>query len=256
MLVVVCIYVKIMSNNYLFDIHCHILYGVDDGAKTLEQSDKMLSIAYSQGIRKIILTPHFNKRIWDVDDETVKARYAQLVQLVRDKYQGMELYLGCEVFYHGNTLEELEKGVIPTMAGSRYVLVEFDTSVRYEILSHAVMGIIQNDYIPIIAHAERYECLLKDVDRVYELKGFGALIQVNASGVMGDHGRLEKKFIKNLLKKQQVNFIATDAHRDDKRAPMIKDCASYVTKKYGYDYARKIFSVYPECVVTNTDIEE
>ncbi len=240
----------------LTDVHCHILFGVDDGSKSLEQSNKMLGIAYNEGIRTIILTPHYNKRVWGFDVNVWQERYDALVKLAGENYPGLRIYIGCEIYYHSDTIEELNAGKIPTMAGGKYVLVEFDTSISYRRLAEAVMGIMQSDHIPIIAHVERYECILEDPDRVEELKDFGAYIQVNVSGVMGNHGRLEKKCIKKLLKKELVNFIATDAHRDDKRAPYIRDCADYVTKKYGYEYAERIFRINPRCVITNNYIEE
>ena len=245
-----------MKELKICDIHNHILFGVDDGSKSLEQSNRMLGIAYEEGIRAIILTPHYNKRIWDVDKATYQQRYQQLLTLAQERYPGMKLFLGGEIFYHSNTLEDLESGVIPTMAGGKYILMEFDTNVSSRRLTHAVMEIIQNDYIPIIAHVERYECVLKDIDLIDELKELGAYIQVNVSGVMGDHGKLEKRCIKKLLKQGLVDFVATDAHRDDKRAPHIKDCVRYIAKKYGENYAERIFYYNPACVITNNYIEE
>ncbi len=245
-----------MNQLKICDIHNHILYGVDDGSKTMEQSNRMLAIAYEEGIRAIILTPHYNKRIWEPDMAVWQERYQQLKQVAHENYPDLKIFLGGEIFYNSGTLEDLEAGRVPTMAGGRYILMEFDTNVSRERLTHAVMEIIQNAYIPIVAHVERYECVLKDIDLIYELKELGAYIQVNVSGVMGTHGKLEKKCIKKLLKQGLVDFIATDAHRDDKRAPHIKDCVQHIVKKYGEEYAHRIFYYHPACVITNKDIEE
>ncbi len=185
-----------------------------------------------------------------------KERYGQLLQMAELSFPGLSLYMGGEIFYRTDTVSELISHKIPTMVGGRYVLLEFDVSISYGKITQAIMEVIQNEYIPIIAHVERYECLLGYVDRICELKELGAYIQVNVSGVMGEHGKPEKKFIKKLLKREMINFVATDAHRDDKRAPYIKDCCRYIEKKYGYDYAKRIFSDNPACIISNRFIEE
>lgn len=237
-------------------MHCHIMWGVDDGSKSEEQSRRMLRIGYDEGIRHIIVTPHYNKRFWDIPPDELKRSYMALGKLVQEEFPGVSLHLGTEIFYNDNTLEDLEAGRIPTMAGSKYVLVEFMTSISYRRIKNAVTGIQNLDYIPIIAHVERYECLLKEPELIEELIERGAYIQVNASSIIGDNGRTAKKMIKTLLKTDCVHFVGTDAHRDDKRAPKIADAYIYVTKKFGADVARRIFVDNPQCIIDNMYIEE
>lgn len=244
-----------MSDIRICDLHCHILYGVDDGAKSEEQSNKMLDIAYEEGVRKIILTPHYNRRIWNVNDAVIRERYHSLVSQTKQRHPDLDLYLGRELYYCSDSMEELQTGNVTTMAGSSYVLVEFDTSIRLGDLTQAVMEVVQYGYIPILAHVERYECILDDFSRIYQLKELGAYIQVNASGVMGEYGRLEKKCVKKLLKNGLVDFVATDAHRDNKRTPHIKKCVQYIEKKYGLEYARRIFEYNPTWVIENKSLE-
>lgn len=240
----------------IYDIHCHIIYNVDDGSKSIEQSESMLQIAYNEGIRNIILTPHYNKRYWDVPQEVIESHYKKLVEIAENKYDDLKLYLGTEIFYSEGTLEELDQKVIPTMAGSKYVLIEFMTDIPYKKLKKAVMNILQRDYIPIVAHVERYECIFAEPWLVEELIDLGAYIQVNAESVTGKRGYTVKKMIKGLLKGGCVHFIATDAHRDDKRQPFLKDAYVYVAKKFGLDVADRIFKENPEHVVKDEYIEE
>ena len=240
----------------IFDIHCHIVCGVDDGSKNIEQSGRMLRIGYEEGIRHIIATPHYNKRFWDISKEELMSAYNALANVINKEYDDVTLHLGSEIFYNDNTFEDLEAGRIPTLAGSRYVLVEFMTSISYRQIKNAVTGIQQRDYIPIIAHVERYECLLKEPWLIEELIELGAYIQVNASSVTGENGRTAKKMVKTLLKSGEVHFIASDAHRDDKRAPKLKDAYIYVAKKFGENVARKIFVENPQCIIDNMYIEE
>lgn len=240
----------------IVDVHCHIMYDVDDGSKNLDMSKGMIDIAYEEGIRGIILTPHYNKRFWTVSKDKYIETYRQIEAVVADMYPDMKIYMGCEIFYGEDTFDELEKGLIPTMAEGKYVLVEFMTTTSYKVIKKAIMGIQQRDYIPIIAHVERYDCLVEDIELVEELVELGAYIQVNASTIDGTHGKSGKKMAKNLLKRQLVHFVGTDAHRDDMRTPRIKDAYRYVQKKFGEELADRIFVENPQYIINNTYIEE
>lgn len=239
----------------LYDIHNHSIFGVDDGSKSMDMSLAMMDIAYEEGIRGIILTPHYNKRIWDVDGETIEAVYKQLTEKVNEKYPDMQLYLGCEIYYNQETEGDLAEGRISSMAGSKYILIEFNTSESYRRIKQAVVEALQNDYLPIIAHVERYECIMKDASLIGELIDQGAYIQVNAKTIDGENGRAAKKLAKGLLKQHLVHFVGTDAHRDSGRAPYIQNSYKYVAKKFGHDYAQEIYVYNPQSVIANEYIE-
>lgn len=240
----------------IFDIHCHIMFGVDDGAKSREQSERMLEMAYSEGIRNIILTPHYGSRAYDVSRETILERFAELKALALDMYGDMNIYMGNELQYSDKTAEDLKSGTAFTMADSRFVLVEFSIAISYDRIRQAVMELMQYGYIPILAHVERYDSLIRNSEYIAELSDMGACIQVNASSVIGKNGRKTEKMVAKLLKREKVDFIATDAHRDDKRAPEIKSCVDRVIKKYGQSYAERLFIRNPHCIIDNKYIEE
>ena len=95
-------------------------------------------------------------------------------------------------------------------------------------------------YRPVIAHVERYLNILQDIALLTDIKKMGALLQVNAASVVGDNGRPIKKDVKELLKRHLVDFVATDAHSDGRRAPYMQKCASVLYKKYGREYAEAL----------------
>ena len=106
----------------LTDIHCHILPGIDDGAANGKMTVSMLRKAYAEGVRRIIVTPHYRRGMFEPPMDKVYKRYLQ----VRKKASeigafGIEVYLGCEYHRHSDMAEVLESGRRPTMAGSRYV---------------------------------------------------------------------------------------------------------------------------------------
>ena len=238
------------------DIHCHILFGVDDGSKSFAQSRNMLKIACDEGIREIIATPHYNPGRWAFDSEHIKKCLQELNECAVEINPEMKIHLGSEVFFCQDTLDDLTLEKIPTMANSRYVLLEFMPSVSYRKIQTAVLQVHQCDKIPIIAHVERYDCLLEDNNLISDLIELGAYIQVNASSVTGENGRTAKHMVRELLKYHEVHFIATDAHRDDIRSPRMRECAEYVAKKYGLEYANRIFYDNPYCIIENKLIEE
>ena len=132
-----------------------------------------------------------------------------------------------------------------TLAGSSYVLLEFSPSVELSTIHRAISDAFIEGLTPIIAHFERYKCLIDKIARCEEVVNMGALLQTNASSVIcskgGMVGSREKKIIKKLMKKQLISFVASDAHEDECRTPRLKECYQYVSKKFGKDYAQKIF---------------
>lgn len=240
----------------VWDIHNHILFGVDDGAHSLNQALRMLDIAYEEGIKNIILTPHSHPRFKKANVARFREAYRELEAEVKKRYEGLRLYLGCEVYYGDRTLEKLKEGSAIPMADSRYVLLEFDTYDPIEKLKKAVTEMLSNKYKPILAHIERYDCLLDNPEEVDSLIDMGAYIQINAGSVMGNSGLGIKRYTRKLLKGQKVHFIGTDAHKDDRRTPHISKCVRYVGKKYGADYADRVFIKNPQAIINNQEIEE
>lgn len=239
----------------LWDIHTHILYGVDDGSKNEKMSMDMLALAWEEGITDMILTPHYNPARW----EFAPARHQEIIRhleaLCEERGIDIRFHLGCEMMWSSDCKDAMMRGEVQPMAGSDYMLVEFRPQTEFRVLRDAVQTIIQCGYNPIVAHVERYEAILSEPGRVEELRDLGALIQVNAGSIMGDFGKDTKKVARQLLKWEEVDFIATDAHRETGRAPYIQECAAYITKKFGESYAQRIFRDNPADVADNNQIE-
>lgn len=224
----------------LIDAHSHFLYHVDDGPRDKETSFAMLQTAKEEGIGTIMITSHYHPEKCDMDYDVLKQRFEQFQSEANQMFPDINLVLGREVFYSYDFLEELEAGKKFTMADSRYILIEFDPFTEYAYLYQALNDVIQTGYTPIIAHIERYQCIVNDWERAIDLSDMGVIIQVNAGSVIGSSGSTIKKFVKRLLKRQLVSLIGTDAHSNGRRSPKMKQCAEYLNKKYGYDYAKQI----------------
>lgn len=228
------------------DIHTHILPGVDDGAKDKDISMAMLRMAWKDGIRRIVLTPHNKPSRRNVSFKTIQKLSEQLLEEARQ--EGMEFTFcpGNEIYYRSDMIGDLEEGRACTMADTSYVLVEFNPMDDFDYIRNGIYQVLAAGYRPIIAHVERYSCMLSKPSRVEELKNMGCYIQVNAGSIMGQYGFSVKQMTKKLLKQQLIHFVASDAHDTDKRAPRLSDCAKYVTKKFGESYSNRIFLENPD----------
>ena len=234
----------------MIDIHCHLLNGVDDGAKTLEESVSMLKTAASQGIDKIILTPHRRHGMFAYETETIESRYMKLKEYA-DKL-GIALYLGTEYHVDSEMIDSFRSGRCHTLAESRYILTEYSHVSEYSYMKKMTQEALLAGYIPVIAHIERYECVCDDPDIAGELRNMGALVQVNADAVLGNDGRAAKKICRKLFKNMDVDIIASDSHNTSTRVNNLAKCYDYVVKKYGSDYADLLFKQNPARIVTDS----
>lgn len=230
-----------MDIKTLADVHCHTLQEVDDGAQTLEEACGMLRMAYEEGIRIIVLTPHHHPRRGRTGLKELKRQVRRLRERIPEIGEDLRLFLGMEVFFGEDILEELDNGEIKPMGKSEYILLEFSPSDEFSYIRSAVQKVQMKGYQVVLAHVERYQCMLEELAYTEELLDMGTYIQVNSGSIIGDSGRTVKKFTKELLKNHYVHFVGTDAHSMERRRPKMKEAASYVQKHYGAEYAERIF---------------
>lgn len=222
------------------DIHCHVLPGVDDGARDLTDTVAMLRIAAAEGISDMIVTPHFHLGRYMATPETVLRILENIRQIAQTNRIPIRLYPGSEIYYFDEMVPKLKRKDLLTMNGTDFVLVEFSPAVMFRTMQNAMDELLSEGYQPILAHVERYECLRKDTGRVFFLHDMGVRIQVNASTVTGKNGAEGKRFVHRLLQGQAVDHIGTDAHGCKHRAPEIARCRKTIEKKYGAAYAYQI----------------
>ena len=215
----------------LYDIHCHILPGVDDGARNMEESLWMLNKEYREGVRNVILTPHFRYDMFEPHLNIVTRQFMQLRRAAMNiGEEGMRLYLGCELHSSMDMVECLKKGRRLTLAGSRYVLVEFSNEDEKSYIEERIRNLLMNGYIPIIAHVERYKATRNDIGFLMELKQMGAYIQINADTISGQEGFGARTFAKKVMKQGILDFVGSDGHRKNERIPEIGRCVAKTEK--------------------------
>lgn len=236
------------------DIHTHILPGVDDGAGNFREACKMVRMAWDNGTRTMILTPHYRGAYRENTPEALKEIFDRFCRELERDLPGMRCYLGNEIYYQTDAPEQLAEGRILSLCDSQYALLEFaSTSMRSQVIG-GVAETIRCGFIPVIAHAERYDTFRNSGTLVDEVLEMGALIQLNADSVMGRHGLAVKRFCHGLLKEEQAHFIASDAHDSGKRPPLLRECFLRVYKKYGAEYAARVFYHNAQAIIENRTI--
>lgn len=223
------------------DIHCHVLWGLDDGAVDAEQMQKMLCAAYQSGTRLMCATPHYHPSRFSVDPPLYDARCAEAKAFAEEHCPGMRLLFGQELFADSALSGLLRQGACHTLGASRAVLVEFFPAVLYFTVEHILQELQSYGYQPVLAHAERYACLSAEPKRLQDLHNAGVLIQCNANALCGKCGPLPKKIVRYCLDRELVDFVASDTHDPVIRTPDLRDAYTAVVRRCGKSYAEQIF---------------
>lgn len=227
--------------NNIVDMHCHILPEIDDGAKNEGEAYQMLRMAYDEGIRVIVATPHHHERRGMCTPGQYKRALSKVRKMAKEIDEKFYVMPGMEIYFSQDVLTKLEHKKVQTMGVSDYVLIEFSPNDEFRYIQQALQQVQMKGFHPIVAHIERYDCFHDHVDDVEYLIEMGAYVQVNAGSIVGTSGRTTKRFVKELLERQLVHFVGTDAHSSGSRSPMIKKSADFVEKRFGEEYAREIF---------------
>ena len=197
------------------DIHTHLLCGIDDGTKTIDESISILKDMEDNGIEEIVLTPHYvDGSKYDCDNHDKVKLYQELVKKSEEQGIKIKMYLGNEVFITPNIIELLKDGKIASINNSRYVLFEFPIRQIYNNTYEIISKLVSNGYIPILAHPERYEAFQEDPDLVADYLRMGVLMQGNFTSLFGKYGKISEKTLKYFLKNQWISFLGSDTHHE------------------------------------------
>lgn len=237
--------------NGFTDIHTHILPGVDDGAQDTGQAMRLLRLAWKNGTRTIIFTPHYRGKYKENTLNQLRMEFEMLQELAKDEFPGLQLYLGHEVAFEVDAPQAVNAGKVMSLNNSRYMLLEFKPNALRAQITNGVVETFQCGFIPIVAHVERYDISRTDVTLVEELLEMGALLQLNADSIMGVNGYRVKRFCHKLLKSGVVHFVASDAHDHRYRPPLLRKAFMKIYKKYGREYAAALFYDNAQAVIEN-----
>jgi len=183
------------------DIHSHVIWGIDDGARSFDVTKALIRECVDDGIDTIITSPHVTPGKAEFKDDVYLEHLEQTREWIESEGIGLKLYTGAEILYTSQTERFIQERRVRDMAGSPCMLVEFMPDNSLHRITEAMRQIGNAGYTPIIAHVERYDCLNK-IDRILELKDeFNCLIQVNAHTVTRRQGFFRRRFIESCSKR-------------------------------------------------------
>ncbi len=240
-------------NNKLVDLHSHIIYGVDDGAKTKEESIAYLKEAAKYGIKNIVCTPHICRGNAE-KIERIKRNFLDIREYAEK--EGIKLYLGSEILMSEDTCQLLQEKRLRSLNGSKYVLVEFRRNENMDIdsLIYMLEEITDMGYVPVLAHPELYTNY-RNIKYIRRIRESGVLLQLDATSIYKrTSNRSVYKFSKKLLKEKLIDLVASDTHCNKKRNYLTHSKAyKIISRKYGKKYANIIFVDNPRQILQIND---
>ena len=240
----------------MIDIHSHIVFDVDDGPIDLADSRALLEESYRQGVRTIISTSHRRKGMFETPENKIAEHFKLVQEIAKEISDDLTVLYGAEIYYTSDVLDKLEKKIIPSLADTRYALIEFSMTTPYKEIHTALSNVLRLGITPVVAHIERYHCLENDEKKVRDLIDMGCYMQINSSSVLkpklfGDKYKFMKKRARFFLEKDLVHFVASDMHNLDDRPPYMQEAYQIISKKYGVAYAEQLFRKNQEILLRN-----
>ncbi|OGP61090.1 MAG: hypothetical protein A2162_11920 [Deltaproteobacteria bacterium RBG_13_52_11b] len=258
----------------MIDLHSHILHGLDDGARSLEESLRMCEIGYRDGIRIIVATPHTLNGVYQNNRSTILAKVKELNTALEesrfpmDKRQNemaprstsavyssnteiaLTILPGADVHLNSETLPQLDQGKVTTLGdGGKSLLIEFPSQRIPYGAEQILLQLIEKGIIPVITHPERNMDLLQRPQRYQGMIMMGCLGQVTAGSLTGGFGPEARQFSEQLLKHRLLHVIASDAHSADGRSPVLTSAVEAAGKIIGKEEAWRMVTEYPQAIL-------
>ena len=240
----------------MIDLHCHILPGIDDGARDLETSLAMARTYVADGVSIVACTPHILPGLYHNSGPQIRHATAKLQQLLIERGIPLRLTTGADNHVIPEFLSELRSGKLLSLADSRYVLVEPPHHVAPPRLEELFFNLITANYVPILTHPERLTWINSAYANMEQLYTAGAWFQVTAGSLSGDFGRNAQYWAERLLDEGKVHLLATDAHDLKARPPRLSRGRELAAKRIGDTEAANLVVTRPRGVLQNVPPSE
>ncbi len=235
-----------------YDIHCHMLPGIDDGPEQLEDALAMARVAAADGTRVVVATPHAAQVAAQGGREALVQRVVAFNHEIQAHGIGLEVVVGSEHFLNLGLVEEIRAGEPVTLNGSRFILVEVDFLQYPPYTEEALFQIQVQGKEPVLAHPERQNTIQKHPDLLAGLVEHGVVCQITAGSLLGQFGRPAQKSAKRLLKRNLVHLIASDGHSQGTyRPPVMSEATRVIERLMGKETAWLLAEENPKAIASN-----
>lgn len=233
----------------MIDLHCHILPGIDDGSPDLATSLAMARVAVADGIRVIACTPHIYPGLYENTGPDIRGAVALLQDALDEEGIPLHLSFGADTHLAPDLVEGLKSGRIPSLAGTRYFLLEPPHHVAPPHFEEFVFNVQTAGYLPVITHPER----LTWVEDHYEVFGRlvrgGAWMQLTAGSLTGRFGPRTRYWAERFLDDGIVHILATDAHSVERRPPLLAEGRDVAARRLGDEEAENLVEIRPRGIL-------
>ena len=222
------------------DMHNHFVYGVDDGCKTKELMEQLLTALYEDGVTRLVSTAHITPGQRHFLMEEYLSHFSEAKAFIQDRQWDLSIYTGHEILYTDAAPRYLREKKALTLADSEFVLIEFMPNEKYERLKEAAQKIRNAGYHPVFAHIERYDAM-NDLKHVREMKhDYGVRIQVNCHTFTARQPFLRRRWLGRLIREELLDYVSTDTHDMPGREPCMSACFQTLEQEFGREAARAL----------------
>ncbi len=215
------------------DIHAHFVYGIDDGAQTVQQMEAMLDSAHADGIASLFATPHVTPGVHPFDSELFYRHLDEARQYCRRRGYPLKLYSGAEILYTPVIRRYAIEGRLPTLADSKFILLEFVPDIAFSEVESAADMMDRAGYTTIMAHVERYDCLFQRNNMRKLKEAYDVRCQINCNTLLRGRGFIRDRIIQRWLREGWIDFVATDTHDVQRRPSRMRAAHAVLEERFG-----------------------
>jgi protein-tyrosine phosphatase len=219
----------------LVDIHSHVLFGVDDGARKIEDSLAMVRMAEEHGTTDLVCTPHCSPTYAFLPDVNAE----RIAQIEAAAGGVLRLHTGCDFHL---TFDNIQDAIAHpgkyTIDHKNYLMVEFSEMLVFHNTGEIFQRLQAAGMIPVITHPERNGLLRQRIEAMAEWVAAGARVQVTAQSLTGRFGKRAEAFSRQLLDRGMVHVIASDGHDTEHRPPLMDEAYAWLVGEYSEELAR------------------
>lgn len=240
----------------MLDLHCHILPGIDDGAKTLEVSLAMAQMAIADGIDTIACTSHIYPGLYENTAAGIGAAITALQGELDQRQMPLKLVIGADTYLEPGLAGAIHGGRVPTLAGSRYLLLEPPHHVLPPHFEETVFSLRVAGYVPVITHPERLTWVPDHYDILGRLVKAGSWMQITSGSLTGRFGGAPRHIAERMLDDGLVHILATDAHDLKRRPPLLAEGRDAAARRVGAEEAWHMVTTRPAGILADTPPED
>lgn len=242
----------------MIDLHCHILPGIDDGARNIEDAFALCKMAVADGISHMTATPHIHPGRWENTRQTIEPVFELLQQRLLEENIPLSLAMAGEVRLSAEVLALFANQSLPFLGqwhGKQVMLLELPHGNVPPGSDKLAKWLIDRGVIPMIAHPERNKGIAADISKLYPFLEMGCLLQLTAMSVCDRFGDYAHETAHTILEQGWATIVASDAHNCESRPPILSEAFSLISERYSPELAQQLFYQNPATIAGLTTVQ-